>query len=681
MKRIALWTLINASLLAGLCQTGSLLRAQEAALPRYPLLTREALAGRDPAEALQVSDPVGTGPLPAQIRNLPDVNAKLKVVHRRSQLIVAKSNVVRAAIADPSVVDVVQYSPSELAIIGMNLGATTVTLWFDDGSEPLIYLVETIRDPSLEERRKVDYGKLEKKIAELFPNSKVYLTPMSGKIIVRGQARDSREAALILNLIAGEVISQTGSLAGPQPLPNPGLEPTGLVNPNNLAASFIVNMLDVPGEFQVLLRVKIAELNRSMLRKMGVNFAALINDGQQFFSSALTSAVAAGAGAAANAPLSGVFSSGDVAILINALRANGTAKILSEPAITVLSGHPASFLSGGEFAVPTIVGIGGAAGQQTSFRGFGTSLIVTPTVLDKDVIRLQILPEFSQVSNSNAVNGIPGVNTRRVQTTIELREGQTIALAGLISHQSRAETANIPYLGEIPVIGPLLFSAKNATQDELELIILVTPEIVRPMDADEVPPVPGHEVTHPDDCQLYWHNMTEGAPDQKVYQLAPYGHGAGYGEEVGYTQYNPQPANPGYHPAQTSPFAAPALGPMQGNRYPGGVNPAQRRPTPIGAGPVPQGVSPRGLAPSAGPSASRGNGIFGTRTASYPGQQAGGYVAPRGNTRNASQTSYQQGGYQQPGSYQPAGAASAGGYQQAPGGHTLPRARPTRYYP
>ncbi|MEI6541813.1 MAG: pilus assembly protein N-terminal domain-containing protein, partial [Planctomycetota bacterium] len=184
MKRSHWLPLFGATLLAGIGLSVSELRAQD--YSRYPVLAREASVREQPAReqipVIPVGDPI-VNVLPSQIKNLPDVNGSLKVVHRRSQLIIAKGNVVRTAIADPSIVDVVQYTPNEIAVIGMSLGSTTVTLWFDDGSEPLIYLVETVRDPSLEDRKKVDYGKLEKKLAVLFPNSKVYLIPMSWKII------------------------------------------------------------------------------------------------------------------------------------------------------------------------------------------------------------------------------------------------------------------------------------------------------------------------------------------------------------------------------------------------------------------------------------------------------------------------------------------------------------------
>jgi len=513
---------------------------------------------------------------------MPKVRETLDVVHHRSQLLIARGNIVRTAIADDSVIDVVQFSPREISIIGIGLGSTTLTIWFDDNPNPLIYLVKTIRDPDIDEQLRIDYGKLERKLADLFPNSKVYLIPLSGKIVVKGQARDAREAARILQIVRNEVINQNGSLFGPQPAgavavtaAGPaGLARTAFPGPNpypgsqsgtygangrgaaaygafDLASSYVVNMLEIPGEFQVMLRVRIAELNRSQLQRMGIDFSYLFNNGRHAVSYAL---------GGIPSTITGIFENGEISVLIDWLASNGTAKILSEPVITVLSGHTASMLSGGEFAVPTIVGIGGAQGQQTTFRGFGTSLFVTPTVTDKDLIRMTIVPEFSSVNQANSVNGIPGVDARRVQTTIELREGQTIAIAGLIAHQMNTEVTRIPWLADLPYIGPRLFAAKRSTMEETELLILVTPQLVRPMDADEVPPSPGWYVTPPAERPLYHQGMTEGPPDLETYQLAPYGRGAGMGEPVGYRLHNPSPATPGYPPAVTDPYGASRFG-------------------------------------------------------------------------------------------------------------------------
>lgn len=428
-----------------------------------PMPSLTGLPGMSAAQTQLVQNPGEYDkPLPRQIDRLPVATEKLDVIHRRSQLMVTRQRVMRFAIADPSVIDIIQYSPTELSIVGLDVGSTNLLYWFEGDIEPLIYEVSVVPDPSLEEQRRIDYGRLERKLAILFPNSKVYLIPLSGKIVVKGQARDGEEAAHILQIIRGEIINQDGRLSGPQPLVtqdqlNAGL---GLGDAFDVASSMIVNMLEVPGEFQVMLRVRIAELSRSQLRRMGCDLAGIINNGRHFVSSTL-----GGAGGA----LTGIFENGEATVLLDWLESNGTAKILSEPTLTVLSGHAASFLSGAEFAVPTIVGIGGAQGQTTTFRGFGTSIIVTPTVIDRDLIRMRIVPEFSEANQSLSVGGVPGLNSRRVQTTVELREGQTIAIAGLISHQTNTEVTRIPFLGEIPYVGPFLFNTKRATQDESEL--------------------------------------------------------------------------------------------------------------------------------------------------------------------------------------------------------------------
>lgn len=489
------------------------------------------------------------------IEALPTSQEDLDVIERRSQMMITKANIVRMAIADQAILDVAQYSPREISIIGLTRGSTTLTLWFEGHEQPLIYLVKVIRDPNLDDQRRIDYGRLERKLAVLFPNSKVYLIPMSFKIIVRGQARDQEEAANILNIIRGEVINQEGALWGNGNGFGPGygtgaaggLGPGGYGSDalgggwgNNLYAGFIVNELRVPGEYQINLRWRVAELNRSQARNLGVDLAVLFN-GRHLVGSAM---------GGVPSTLFGVFENGEVSVFVNWMATNGTAKILTEPNVTVLSGRPARFLSGGEFAVPTVVGIAGAAGQTTTFRGFGTSVIVTPTVLERDLIRLSTVAEFSQLNTGNSVSGIPGLDTRRVETTVELREGQTLALGGLLSHTEVTEISRIPYLGDIPKIGPLLFSNKRSAMDETELLILVTPEIVRPMDPHEVPPVPGFETTYPTDHEFYKYNMTEGLPDTGYYQVPPYGSGS-VGTNVGYQHFNPGPANSLYSPVPT----------------------------------------------------------------------------------------------------------------------------------
>jgi pilus assembly protein CpaC len=138
---------------------------------------------------------------------------------------------------------------------------------------------------------------------------------------------------------------------------------------------------------------------------------------------------------------------------------------------------------------------------------------------------------------------------------VELREGQTIAMAGLLSNRTRVEVNRIPFLGDIRGIGPLLFSSKKMTREQNELLILITPEIVRPMDAHEVPPVPGFEVTSPQHDEFWKYNMTEGQPDVGHYHLPPYGSGS-VGTNVDYQHFNPGPAGSMYSPVPTNPNGA-----------------------------------------------------------------------------------------------------------------------------
>lgn len=486
--------------------------------------------------------------LDSRIRSMPRSQRKLDVIHNRSQLVITDKRVTRIAFSDPNIIDVVQFSAKELSILGTGLGTTDLWLWFEEEgqeiTEPLMYVVTTIRDPDLEDRRRIEFGRIERKLQLLYPNSKVYLIPMSRKIIVRGQAKDPAEAAMIMSVVRGEVVAQTDNLLGTD-FGN-GFNGGGgsggfgngfndnFNNRNDGFSSLIVDELQVPGEFQVNVRVRIAELSRSQLRRMGVDWSVLFNEGAQTVTQSLTGGAAT---------LTGIFEGGDINILIDALASNGSARVVEDARLVTLSGQSAAFLSGGEFAVPTIVGIGGAQGQQTSFRGFGTSIITTPTVIDDDLIRLTIVPELSSVSSGNAVGGIPGLNVRRVQTQVELREGQTIVLGGVFSRRESAEVTRIPFLCEIPHIGNYLFNAKQATEDENEILIIVTPEIVRPMDADQTPPLPGWYVTHPDDIDFYKYNRIEGNSDQGYYQLLPYGNGQGHGQDVGYNFYNPAPAS------------------------------------------------------------------------------------------------------------------------------------------
>jgi pilus assembly protein CpaC len=587
--------------------------------------------------------------LDPRIDSMPQVDQKLEVIHHRSQLVRTRARITRTMASSSGVLDIVPYSETEFSILGLQLGMTDLLIWFENDPEPLKYAVTVIRDPALEDQRRIDYGKIERKLQILYPNSKVWLIPLSRRVIVRGQARDPEEASRIMQTVRLEVsnLEFAGRNIGDDYVSGAAYDAGAgggigaLGNGfNNGLYGFVVDELRVPGEFQVKVRVRIAELSHMQLRRYGCDIATSINNGRAVIASGL-----------AQAPvISGLFDNGRVNALLDALAVNGTAKIISDASFVTLSGEPAAFLSGGEFAVPTTVGISGAAAATTSFRGYGTSVIATPTVIDNDLFRLQVVAELSALNNQGSVAGIPGLNVKRVQTRVELREGQTIVLGGLYGRTQRADVTRIPFLGEIPVVGTWLFNAKRATEDENELLIVVTPELVRAVDSDQQPPLPGFHVTHPDCFDFWKYNRTEGNPDLGHYQMLPYGHGESYAQDVGYNVYNPAPApggmapqsafagggyssmpappaNGGYAPAGPGQTFTPTNIPPQPTMAPGPAPVPQQQAAPMPqpqAAPMPQ---PQG---APGPQASRGM----TRG---PVQQTGGV---RGVPRNGIRPNY-----------------------------------------
>ena len=437
----------------------------------------------------------------ALIAGMVDTGKVMQIDPRFSKLIKTKRPVSRVSVTNPEVLEIIQFGPTEFELIGGRTGTTTLTFWIDcneENCEILRYLVQVSPDEAVEERREVEYAVLERKINELFPNSRVQLIPIADKLVVRGQARDAEEATRILSIIRGESGDE-----GPQARAsvNQGAASSPFPGASDLPPSNVINMLQVAGEMQVLLKVRVAELSRTALRKMGSEFN--VDAGDFTFDSllGLTGSVKA------------VLDSSDVRFVLEALSTNSYSKILAEPNLVTLSGQPAYFLAGGEFAVPVVVGVEGAAAATTNFRSFGTQLAFTPTVLDKDRIRLHVTPSISNINSDNEVDGIPGLDTRAVTTTVDLREGQWLAIAGLLQDQQAGSKSRVPFLGDVPGLDSV-FSKKDVRREETELIILVSPELVHPLEAEEAPQIlPGMEVTEPGNWAFFASGSIEGRPN------------------------------------------------------------------------------------------------------------------------------------------------------------------------
>ena len=327
---------------------------------------------------------------------------------------------------------------------------------------------------------------LEKEIKEAFPDSAVQLSLVGEQVVVRGEAKDAVEAAQILRIVAEH---------------SPTRRRTAVTLSNNVNVNFIpglgdeaaavdairqllagnpnlVNLLRVPGEQQVMLMVTVAEVDRTAARTIGMDFS--ISKGQFTFAQAITGAAAAAAG---NLPVS--IDNGNILLAIQALRTMNFARSLAEPNLTTLNGKPANFLAGGSFPIPNSVILPGGAAQSVTYQNFGVSLQFTPYITDRTRIRLNLNASVSTPSTATtSVNGaqVPSqITERQFQTTVELREGQTLAVAGLIQNNFSGTSNRVPLWGDLPLIGRT-GGVDSVSSGEQELVVLVTPVLVHPLE-------------------------------------------------------------------------------------------------------------------------------------------------------------------------------------------------------
>jgi len=479
----------------------------EAAVPE---IARRTLRVQTPTRGSDIKPtPETLGKAANLIADVMEPELVLEIRPNRSKLVRMKRPVTRASITDPNIAEITQLSPTEFEVIGAKHGETTLTLWFGnvDDAQPqeiLRYLVVVVPDAGLWEDITKGYSEIEQMINEMFPDSQIQLVPIADKLVVRGQARDASEAAQIMGIVRGQASGANGSGGGGRGVGATNVNIGSALSPfpdDKQSSNQVINMLRVPGEQQVLLKVRVAELSRTALRELGINFTAA---GDDFFVSSTFNVTG---------NVTALFSGSDINLFIKAVSSNGSSKVLAEPNLVTLSGQTASFIAGGQFAVPTAVGVNGVQAATTFFQGFGTQLLFTPTVLDKDLIRLQVCPTFSTLNNENRVNGIPGLNTRSVNTTVDMRAGQWFAIAGLLQDEQQGASVRIPYLGDIPFAGAL-FSTKRIQRNETELVVLVSPELVHPLEAEQMPLfLPGMDVTEPGPVAFYGLGMIEGFPD------------------------------------------------------------------------------------------------------------------------------------------------------------------------
>jgi len=520
---------------------------------------------------------VGSTPAPSQqtidnfakhIKGFIDPQMNLDLAVGRTRLMTLNDVPKRIQVADETIAAYTVISPNEISLLGKCVGVTVITLWFTDPKdatkqEVLTYHVRVIPDPEIRKHLEWVYKELADEINRAFPDSTVCLNLVGDKVVVSGYAKDFVDAGQIIklvqaqgnNMVRGGVrardvarIPVDRQKTNPSELGPDGLPPAGTDQFEVGGAPYVVNLLKVGGEQQVMLRVTVAEVNRAAARSIGMNFTINSHIGPVFAQNTgnialgglgtfgngtgFTGAGVGGVAGLANGfngvpPIPGIatglggfnnlaasLDQGQVLVAISALRELNYAKSLAEPNLMALNGQTAHFHAGGQFPVPTISGTTYTGLQGVSFVPYGVQLNFTPYILDRSTIRLVVGADVTtrDLDNGQVVIGgtaVPNLNTRSFQTTVELCEGQTLAVAGLIQSNLGGDAVKIPWLGDLPYIGRL-FSFDRVSSGEQELVVLITPQLVHPMMAKDVPPLPGFDLFEPTDLEFYLQGRLEG---------------------------------------------------------------------------------------------------------------------------------------------------------------------------
>jgi len=449
-------------------------------------------------------------PALAQVTVAEGVHAgELDVPVNKSQVLRADRPYAKALIGSPDIADVLPLSNTSVYVLGKKAGTTSLTLY--DRSNRLIAVVDVVVGP--------DVMTLKRQLSELIPGDDI-------------SARISNDSVVLEGVVPGSVDADRAVQLA-----------------DTYAPGKVVNMLSIGSSQQVMLEVRFSEVKRSALKQLGFryggdngsNFAGVIGQGSNL--SAVTD-TGTGSGTTTGSTTLNPFNNGrlnvgtiaDTAAVLtrkfgigglsfwaafDALETKGDVNTLAEPTLTALSGETASFLAGGEFPVPVVqsggggggAGSNGASAISVEWKPFGVSLAFTPTVLADGVINLVVAPEVSSIDPSASITinnlTIPGLQTRRAKTVVELRDGESFALAGLLRKDFQDTIRQVPLLGSLPIIGTL-FRSTGFQHQETELVIIVTPRLVRPVRAGTLR-VPTDRVMPPNEADLLLNGRQDSA--------------------------------------------------------------------------------------------------------------------------------------------------------------------------
>jgi len=451
--------------------------------------------------------------------------AELVVPLYKSRVLSSSVPVERISVGNPDIADLLILRDREIYVLGKDLGTTNVLLW--DRGDSLIGSVSVEVTHDLES--------LKEKLFQLLPNEDIAVYAAQRYIVLSGSVSSPMVMDAALRVAEG-YLAQIGTAVEEQQFEQ---QQTG----TDEAAGEVINLMQVAGAQQVMLEVKVAEIARTELRKMDIQFNALDIGSSNWTAGAVNggglvntgtfplippSSTLGGITSGMNPnPLSitdtGFFASylsGNTLlnVTLDAAREKGLARILAEPTLTTLSGQEAQFLSGGEFPIP--VPQGNSNGTTIQFKEFGVGLRFVPVVLGSGQISLALSISVSELTETSSIAistedasstfVVPSLTKRSASATVELMDGQTMGIAGLISENLREVVTKFPGLGSIPLLGNL-FRSQEFIKGESELVILVTPRLAKPIRPDEIR-LPTDNFVEPNAREFYLMGKLEGKP-------------------------------------------------------------------------------------------------------------------------------------------------------------------------
>lgn len=435
---------------------------------------RQAVAAVPANTGTPVNAVVSPGDTPAFITEGPGTRKQLQILLNESMVLNTRAPYKRVSIAQPDIADVNLLGPGNLLLTGKKAGVTQVIVW-DDADKPVVLDVTVA----------INVAGLQQRLKELYPDQRLIVESINGTVMIRGH---------VPSIVTAEQVLQIAKSYAPG----------------------VMDGLEISGGQQISLQVRFAEVSRTASTELGIN-AATGTKSYAFGSNiGNISPIAIAPGMTpAISPASAVtlYGSGTIGSVllqgyIDALRQNDLARILAEPNLVTTSGQEASFMAGGSFPIPVSQGGGSGGGGAISidYRDYGVKLKFTPVVLGNGRIRLKLNPEVSDLDYGNGVTlnnfRVPGTVQRNLTTTVEMADGQTLAVAGLLNSSISSDKSVTPLLGDLPVVGAL-FRSVRYQHKETELVILVTPHLVEALNPAETPRLPGEDFQSPTEAELF----------------------------------------------------------------------------------------------------------------------------------------------------------------------------------